>query len=267
MNRNPRIMAIIPIIIVTIANASNACLMLMPKYTVEIPKNSRLSPTIIETSPDENIGKTMNINPTMMDRIPALLLISIASPPFCKLILYIMKILFKNMSDFEEIINTRRSIREYAKQDVSDEDILIILKAGMQAPGSRLGAEPWEFVVIKNRETLDKIAEIKPRVKTAPVAILLVANIERAFYKLHWQQDMSAAAENMLLEAVNLGLGGLWNGVAPTEETMEKIAEIFSLDNENQIPFCIITIGYPAEGWENKFMDKFDESRIHYEKY
>lgn len=171
------------------------------------------------------------------------------------------------MVEFDEIIKTRRSIREYCDKEISDEDILKIIKAGMQAPGSRLGAEPWEFVVIKNRKTLDKIAEIKPRVKTAPVAILLVANIERAFYKLHWQQDMSAAAENMLLEAVNLGLGGLWNGVAPTPETMEGIAEIFGLDNENQIPFCIITLGYPAEGWENKFMDKFDEARIHYEKY
>ena len=171
------------------------------------------------------------------------------------------------MSDFEEIIKTRRSIRQYADKQVSDDDILKILKAGMQAPGSRLGAEPWEFVVIRNRETLDKLAEIKPRVKTAPVAILLVANIERAFYKLHWQQDMSAAAENMLLEAVNLGLGGLWNGVAPTEETMEAVAELFGLDNENHIPFCVLTFGYPAEGWENKFMDKFDESRIHYEKY
>lgn len=171
------------------------------------------------------------------------------------------------MADFEDVINTRRSIREYTCEDVSDDDILRILKAGMQAPGSRLGAEPWEFVVIKNKETLDKLSQIKPRVKTAPVAILLVANIERAFYKLHWQQDMSAAAENMLLEAVNLGLGGLWNGVAPTEETMQKVADLFGLDNENQIPFCIITLGYPAEGWENKFMDKFDEGRIHYEKY
>ncbi|MBR0272302.1 MAG: nitroreductase family protein [Methanobrevibacter sp.] len=171
------------------------------------------------------------------------------------------------MSDFETIINTRRSIREYQDMEVDDEKILNILKAGMQAPGSRLGAEPWEFVVIKDKDTLAKLAEIKPRVKTAPVAILLVANIERAFYKLHWQQDMSAAAENMLLEAVNLGLGGLWNGVAPTEETMEKVAELFGLDNENQKPFCVITLGYPADGWENKFMDKFDEERIHYEKY
>ncbi|KZX14054.1 nitroreductase family protein [Methanobrevibacter oralis] len=171
------------------------------------------------------------------------------------------------MSDFETIINTRRSIRKYKNKEVSDEDILKILKAGMQAPGSRLNSEPWEFVVIKNKDKLSKLAEIKPRVKTSPVAILLVANIERAFYKLHWQQDMAAAAENMLLEAVNLGLGGLWNGVAPTEETMEKVASLFGLDNENQVPFCVITLGYPADGWENRFMDKFDESRIHYEEY
>ncbi len=172
------------------------------------------------------------------------------------------------MVDFEEIVNTRRSIREYADKEVSDEDILKILKAGMQAPGSRLGAEPWEFIVIKNKETLAKIGEIKPRVTNAPVAIMLVANIERAFYKTVWQQDMGAACENMLLEAVNLGLGGLWNGVAPDEERMKKIGEIVGIsDITNLKPYSIVTIGYPGEGWENKFMDKFDESRIHYEKY
>ena len=179
-----------------------------------------------------------------------------------------MKILFKNMSDFEMIINTRRSIREYLDKAVSDEDILKIIKAGMQAPGSRLGAEPWEFVIIKNKDTLAKLGEIKPRVTDAPVAIVLVANIERAFYKQVWQQDMGAAAENMLLETVNLGLGGLWNGVAPDEERMAKIGEIIGIDDiTNTKPYCIITVGYPAEGWENKFMDKFDEERIHHEKY
>ena len=179
-----------------------------------------------------------------------------------------MKILFKNMSDFEMIINTRRSIRKYLDKAVSDEDILKIIKAGMQAPGSRLGAEPWEFVIIKNKDTLAKLGEIKPRVSDAPVAIVLVANIERAFYKQVWQQDMGAAAENMLLETVNLGLGGLWNGVAPDEERMAKIGEIIGIDDiTNTKPYCIITVGYPAEGWENKFMDKFDEERIHHEKY
>ncbi|WP_405305466.1 nitroreductase family protein [Methanobrevibacter sp.] len=172
------------------------------------------------------------------------------------------------MAEFEEIINTRRSIREYADRDVSDDDILKILKAGMQAPGSRLGAEPWEFVVVKDKETLAKLGEIKPRVTNAPVAIVLVANIERSFYKAVWQQDMGAACENMLLEAVNLGLGGLWNGVAPEEERMEAIGKIIGIDDIADLkPFSIVTIGYPADGWENKFMDKFDEERIHYEKY
>ena len=172
------------------------------------------------------------------------------------------------MSDFEEIINTRRSIREYADREVSDEDIIKIIRAGMQAPGSRLNAEPWEFVIVRDKETLAKLGEIKPRVTNAPVAIVLVANIERAFYKTVWQQDMGAAAENMLLEAVNLGLGGLWNGVAPEEERMAAIGKIIGIDDiTDKKPYCIITIGYPAEGWENKFMDKFDETRIHYEKY
>lgn len=70
----------------------------------------------------------------------------------------------------------------------------------------------------------------------------------------------------MLLEAVNQGLGALWNGLI-SEGTSHKIADIIGVDNENIKPYCIITLGYPAEGLENKFMDKYDESRIHYETY
>lgn len=172
------------------------------------------------------------------------------------------------MTEFEEVINTRRSIREYSDKEVEDEKVEKIIKAGMQAPGSRLGAEPWEFVVIKDKETLKKIGEIKPRVAGANVAIVLVANIERAFYKTHWQQDMSAATENMLLEACNLGLGSLWNGVAPIDETMEGVAKIINLPDDKDLKvFSIVTLGYPKEGLKNEFMDKYDESRIHFEKY
>lgn len=60
------------------------------------------------------------------------------------------------MVDFEDVINTRRSVRVYADREVGDEEIEKILRAGMQAPYSRLGAEPWEFVVIRDRKTLDK---------------------------------------------------------------------------------------------------------------
>ena len=49
---------------------------------------------------------------------------------------------------------------------------------------------------------------------------------------------------------------------------MARIAEIIGIGDIGELkPFCIITVGYPADGWENKFMDKFDEGRIHFEKY
>ncbi|WP_455644926.1 nitroreductase family protein [Methanosphaera sp.] len=171
------------------------------------------------------------------------------------------------MTDFETIIKTRRSIREYTDDEVEDAKIEQILKSGMQAPGSRLGSEPWEFIVIKNKETLQKIGEVKPRVKDAPVAIVVLANIDRAFYKTVWQQDCGAAIENMLLEAVNQGLGGLWNGVSTYDEIEKAVKEILGITNENIRVYSIVTLGYPAEGQENKFMDKYDESRVFYETY
>lgn len=170
------------------------------------------------------------------------------------------------MKSFDEVVNTRRSIREYSDKEVEEEKITKVIKSGMQAPGSRLGAEPWEFLVIRNKEVLGKIGEIKPRVAGCNVAIVLIANTERAFYKDMWQQDLSAACENMLLEACNLDLGGLWNGVAPDVERMDKIAKIVDLPDDLKV-FSIVTLGYPVEGQENKFMDKFDSSRIHYEEY
>lgn len=170
------------------------------------------------------------------------------------------------MKDFDTVIKTRRSIRQYSDKEVEDEKIDKILHAAMQAPGSRLGAEPWEFIVIKDKNTLKEIGELKPRVTDAAVAIVVLANIERAFYKEAWQQDCGAATENMLLEAVNLDLGGLWNGIL-NDEMSQKIADIVGVDNENIKPYSIVTLGYPREGLENKFMDKYDETRIHYEKY
>lgn len=171
--------------------------------------------------------------------------------------------------EFEEVIKTRRSIRFYADTDVEDELITKILKAGMQAPGSRLKAEPWEFIVVKDARTREKLGNVAPNTKKAgeaPVVIVPLANINRAHYKMMWQEDMGACTENMLLEACNLGLGGLWIGVAPVEERMNDIAEIFSLP-EGVKPYCMVCIGYPADDVENRFMDKFDESRIYYEKY
>lgn len=174
------------------------------------------------------------------------------------------------MDAVEENIRNRRSIRKYSDKEIPDEYVDKLLRAAMQAAGSRMGAEPWEFIVVKDKETIEKLSELdsntKP-LKTATLAIVSIANMERVHYERVWQQDMAAASENLLLEAANLGLGAVWLGIAPVEERMNKILEIFNLESESLRPFNIISLGYPAEGFENKFVDKYDETRVHYETY
>ncbi len=163
----------------------------------------------------------------------------------------------------------RRSIRKYREGEIEDEKIDKLLKAAMQAPGSRMGKEPWEFIVIKNKEAINKLSEMDHNAKVlkgANLAIVLIANMENSHFKHVWQQDMAAAATTLLLEASYLDLGAVWVNIAPKEERMNYISNLFNL-SENLRPFNIISIGYPAEGEENKFIDKYHEDRVHYEKY
>lgn len=168
-----------------------------------------------------------------------------------------------------EGIKTRRSIRKYSDKEVEDEKIDKVLRAAMQAAGSRMGSEPWEFIVVKDKNTIKKLSEMSPNAKLiggCNVAIVLLANMERVHYPEVWQQDMAACAENLLLEASYLDLGAVWIGTAPIQERMDYLSELFGL-GENIRPFNIISIGYPGEGLENKFIDKYDETRVFYEKY
>lgn len=164
-------------------------------------------------------------------------------------------------------IFTRRSIRKYQDKIVEKDKIEKLLRAAMQAP-SAANQQPWEFIVIQDKGKLGKLSEMSPYSKLlakAPLAIILIANKENLKFPDSWQQDMGAAAENILLEAVELGLGAVWLGTAPEEDRINYIKDMFNL-KENIIPYCVISLGYP-EGEGNKFIDRFDESKVHYEKY
>lgn len=76
---------------------------------------------------------------------------------------------------------------------------------------------------------------------------------------------MGAAAENLLLEAVELDLGAVWLGVATSEEVSKFITNFFNLP-ENIKPFALVSVGYP-DGQENKFIDRYNQSKVHYESW
>lgn len=164
------------------------------------------------------------------------------------------------------IIYERRSIRKYKQGGVSDEQIKELLRAGMSSP-TACNAQEWEFIVIKSRETLDKIVEIHPyarAVKHDVVCILVCGNMDKEIAKNYWEQDTGAAIQTILLRATEIGLGSLWMGVYPNEPVRNQFIKLFNLP-DNIKPVGLIAIGIADEKKEPE--DRYDEAKVHYEVY
>lgn len=165
-------------------------------------------------------------------------------------------------------IFTRRSIRNYTDKIVEDEKIEKLLRAAMQAPSST-NQQAWEFIVVKDKERLENLAKTSlygGPIAKAPLAIVVLGNEDNMRYPGNWEQDLGAATQNLLLEAVSLNLGAVWIGIAPVEERIENVRNLFTLPLTVK-PYCVIAIGYPAKGQENKFIDRYDASKVHKEVY
>ena len=160
----------------------------------------------------------------------------------------------------------RASVRAYTDQPVEQEKVDLLLRAAMAAPSGG-NQQPWEFVVVTDDETRAQLAEVSPYAKPAgkaPLDIVLCMRTEGLRFPEIAEQDMGACAENILLEAVELGLGAVWQGIWPVPERMQGIKDLLGLP-ENIAAFAIISIGYPQK--EPKQSDRFDATRVHYNKY
>ncbi len=165
-------------------------------------------------------------------------------------------------------IYTRRSVRKYQDKLVEKEKVTQLFRAGMQAPSAG-NQQPWEFLIVEDKKMLEKLSKMSPYsglIADAPMAIILLGNSERMKHPQMWEQDMGACTQNILLEAVKQGLGTVWIGVAPLAMRMAFISDIFELP-ETIKPFAIVPVGYPSDDQENKFVDRFDETRVRFNKY
>ena len=174
-------------------------------------------------------------------------------------------------------ILTRHSVRQFTGEAVEKEDIMKMLKAGMSAP-SAVNRQPWSFIVVAERETLDALGEKLPYAKMlskAGAAIAVCGLPETNFLNLgareaaslafndYWVQDCSAATENILLAAHALGYGAVWTGVFPDEKKVKDVRKILKIP-DNLIPLNVIPIGVPVNKNEPP-KDKFKEKNIHWE--
>ncbi|MEE1220962.1 MAG: nitroreductase family protein [Bacteroidales bacterium] len=173
------------------------------------------------------------------------------------------------MNQTLETIFNRSSIRSYSDKQVEKDQIMTLLKAGMSAP-SAVNKQPWEFIVIDDKDLMGKIGdEFKNAgmIKKASCAIIVCGDLKLALEGVaqeFWVQDCSAATENILLAAHSLGLGAVWCGVYPNKERAKSLKTILSLP-ENIVPLNIIPIGVREKEQEPK--DKWKEEKIHWNKW
>ena len=160
-----------------------------------------------------------------------------------------------------ETIFNRKSVRKYTERPVEKEKLETLVRAGMAAPSSR-DRRPWEFVIVTDRDLLDKMGDGLPlarMLKETKQAIIVCGDTVKS--ENAWQLDCSAAAPNILLAAESMGLGAVWTAAYPYPERMKIIQDALQLP-EHILPLTVIPLGYPT-GIE-KPKDKYNKKQIHY---
>jgi nitroreductase len=172
--------------------------------------------------------------------------------------------------DIQEAINRRRSIRSFTGDDISEETLRQIIEAGTLAPSAG-NCQPWEFIIVRDKTTKQKLAEAalgQRFVSQATVVVVVCANIKRSTNRygsrgqdLYCIQDTAAAIENILLMAVSKGLGTCWVGAF--NEVLAKEALELPVDIR---PVAILPLGHPAETPQMPRRRSYKEV-IHHEKW
>lgn len=173
--------------------------------------------------------------------------------------------------DTMEAILTRRSCRKFTEQPIETEKLHQLLEAAMSGP-SCVNARDWSFVVVTDPEMLQKMADANGRpaepLRKAAAGILVCGDLERAFSgaKDYWVIDGAIAAQNICLAAQELGLGAVWLGTWPQMDRVEAQRKLFALP-EQIVPHSIIALGYPETDITAPRKSRYEEDRVHFNRW
>jgi nitroreductase len=162
----------------------------------------------------------------------------------------------------------RRSIRVYSPGEISESTVKKLLEAAMAAP-SAMTKDPWRFVVIRDKQTLAKLAALHPgaaMLSAATLAIAVCGDLEATFERQvnYLLQDCSAATENLLLAAHALGLGACWVSVYPGDASVKRVKEALSLP-ASFVPVAVVSLGQPGEALPAR--TRYNEDSVREEKW
>lgn len=174
------------------------------------------------------------------------------------------------MSLLEMLLN-RHSIRKYTDTDITDQDLQIILQAGLLSASGR-AVRPWEFIVVRDKEMLLKMSESRvgaaKMLANANAAIVVIADENKTDV---WVEDCSIAMSNMHLAASTLGIGSCWiQGrlrMTPDDTTTEDyLRDLLGYPTNYRLE-ATLSLGMPAEEKAQTELSALPVDKIHYEKY
>lgn len=172
---------------------------------------------------------------------------------------------------FHDMLFTRHSIRKYTDQLIDGEQVKQLLEAALLAPTSK-SSRPWEFVVVEDKQMLEKMAECKPfgaiSLKKCVLAIVVCADPGKSEA---WIEDAAVAATYIQLQAEMLGLGSCWVQIRgrfdkDNNESADMIRGLLDIPGEQQVE-CVITLGHKDEVRRPVDPDKLLWERVHTGKF
>lgn len=169
------------------------------------------------------------------------------------------------------LLRKRRSIRSYKSSPVEEEKLKVLIEALLRSPSSR-GINPWEFVLVSDKQTLIELSLSKQHgsefLKNASLGIVILGNEKRSDV---WIEDCSIASIIVQLTAEDLGLGSCWVQIRSRNHNDEITSEQY-IQQLLQIPshlrvLSVIGIGYPDEEKKPVSEDTLRFNKIHLHKY
>ncbi len=176
-----------------------------------------------------------------------------------------------NMEQFNTLLTTRRSYRKYQDEPLTGDEVQLILEAALLAPTSK-NSRSWNFVVVEDKEMLNKLAHAKPSngkfIANAPLAVVVLGNPMSTDV---WIEDASIAATLMQLQAEVLDLGSCWvqirgrnfNEAITSSEYVNELLDVpMPLET-----VCILTFGRKLKQRDPRNLDSLTWEKVHIGQY
>ncbi len=151
----------------------------------------------------------------------------------------------------KELIKKRRTIRKFLQKPISEKQLATYIEAARLCP-SAANLQPLKYAIVSNKENTDKVfsmlkwagylkGEYTPKEDERPTAYIVVC-VDTNISKANYDMDVGAAVENIILSALEDGVGSCW--LASVDRP--KLKTMLNLPDNLEIS-CVVALGYPKE--------------------